>query len=453
MELTQSLKSAVQAFWDIQKESIKKNKEKLFFKNSNNEEFVVMMHLLLDDMITTGIAIKKFERDTSVSEGTLFSNIKDLTRYVLDNNTGSGEVVESIKVSIAMLPPEYQEFMKQLFTKTFKCGATLKTVNKAFGEEVIPEFSCQLAHPYEKHVGKVKGKSFTLTRKLDGYRLQCLIDVKNEKVEFFTRKGKPILGLDQLSNEVWSFVQTNNLQESQFLFENGIYFDGEAVLVDPTGKLSETELFQATSKVMRADGEKHNVKFSLFDFMSVSEFMVDKTSILSYGERRESLESLSYDNVKLVDLVEKLYQGTDINEVDRLMEEVSKPNGWEGLMLNIDEAKYQCKRTADLLKIKQFYYADIPVIDVYEGEKGKKYEGMMGGAVCQFKDFTIDIGSGWTDEQRKEYWSEPSKLIGQMVEIQYQGETINEKGGRGLRFPTLQRLRPDKTIEDISYES
>src|SRR5699024_8510288 len=110
------------AFWDIQKESIKKNKEKLFFKNSNNEEFVVMMHLLLDDMITTGIAIKKFERDTSVSEGTLFSNIKDLTKYVLDNNTGSGEVVESIKISIAMLPPEYQEFMKQLFTKTFKCG-------------------------------------------------------------------------------------------------------------------------------------------------------------------------------------------------------------------------------------------------------------------------------------------------------------------------------------------
>lgn len=447
------MRSAIDAFYQIQKVSVKKDKEKIVLENSRNSTFMTMVDLLFNDMITTGIAIKKFEKDTNESEAELFSDVKRLIDYVKENNTGSGRVVESIKMSIGLLPLEDQQFMKQLFTKTFKCGATLKTINKALGYEFIPEFSCQLAHPYEKHVGKLKGKSFTLTRKLDGYRLQCLVDIKDFSIKFFSRKGKPILWMGELENEVWGFVVENELDKDEYFVENGIYLDGEAVLIDPTGEMSETELFQATSKVMRADGEKLNIKFSLFDYMSSKEFLKDKMSILPYSKRRENLESLSYDGLKLVDLVEKVYQGIDIAEVDRLMEEVSKPNGWEGLMLNIDDAKYQCKRTANLLKIKQFYYADIPVVDIYEGDKGKKYEDMMGGAVCQFKDFTIDIGSGWTDEQRKEYWNEPSRLIGQMIEIQYQGETINEKGGSGLRFPTLQRLRPDKTVDDISYET
>ena len=415
---------------------------------------MAMANLLFNDMITTGIAIKKFEKETDVPSASLFYDVIDLINYVTEENTGSAHVVESIKMStVPYLSKEDQEFMKQLFTKTFKCGATLKTINKALGYEFIPEFSCQLAHPYEKHANKLNGKSFTVTRKLDGYRLQCLVDIKNSSVKFFTRKGKPILGLDQLDNEVWKFITINKFDEDQFFLENGLYLDGEAVLIDPTGQLSETELFQATSKVMRTDGEKVNVKFSLFDYMSAKEFMKDKISILPYHERRSNLEDMSYDGLNLIDLVEKVYQGEDTNEINRLMKEVSAPNGWEGLMINIDDAKYQCKRTANLLKVKAFYYADIPVIDIYEGDRGKKYEDMMGGAVCQFKDFTIDIGSGWTDEQRKEYWSDPSRLIGQMIEIQYQGETINEKGGSGLRFPTLQRLRPDKTVDDTSYET
>ena len=63
-----------------------------------------------------------------------------------------------------------------------------------------------------------------------------------------------------------------------------------------------------------------------------------------------------------------------------LLEEVESQGG-EGLMINLN-GKYECKRTKQLLKVKTFNSADVLVVGVYEGEKGKEFEGCF-PADCQ----------------------------------------------------------------------
>ena len=447
---TSLLDEAIHAMNIIGETSGKNAKEKLIVRYSDNVEFRRILKFLYDDMITTGIAIKKWDK---VDPPELFVdgevNLQWLLEYVQSHNTGKDEYIKTLKMHIFNLDRLDQEFFKKLFTKTLKCGITSKTINKAFGYELIPEYACQLAHPYEKHAGKVVGKDFTLTRKMDGFRMQCII--QDESINFFTRKGKPILGLSELETVIRKFM-LENVRAGKLASGQSWVLDGEALLSLPAAEISESELFQMTSSSLRKDGEKKNIEFHLFDILPASEFLHDKITILPYEKRRQILENFIYDE-PLIKLVEKVYAGNDVSMIDKCLKEISNPRGWEGLMLNINDGKYVTKRTPNLLKIKPFFNADILVTGVYEGEKGKKYEGMVGGIICQFKDFTVEIGSGLTDKQRQEWFEHPDRIIGKIVQIQYQGETENQNGGKGIRFGTLQFVRPDKTIEDVNYES
>jgi len=49
------------------------------------------------------------------------------------------------------------------------------------------------------------------------------------------------------------------------------------------------------------------------------------------------------------------------------------------------------------------------------------------------------VGTGITDKQRKDFWKQRDKLIGQLVEIQADMATQNQKGdGWSLRFPRFK---------------
>ena len=51
----------------------------------------------------------------------------------------------------------------------------------------------------------------------------------------------------------------------------------------------------------------------------------------------------------------------------------------------------------------------------------------------------MEVGSGFTDEQREEFWKYKDKYIGFVAEIKYQNASKNS-----IRFPVFMRLRLDK---------
>ena len=273
-----------------------------------------------------------------------------------------------------------------------------------------------------------------------------ILGIPNENgiYSFYTRKGELYEGLDHLQ------------QECQ-LIGLGIYvLDGELIARNDDN-LSSGDLYKVTTKIARKKGysqDKAKLQFHCFDLIDIVDFKQGKGK-LQYHERRGLLESLFHKYAdKLINLVnvEVLYQGKDQSQVPLIAKDL-EDKGYEGAMINIADAHYECKRHAGVLKVKSFKDADVFVKDVYEGTGRNK--GRLGGIVIQYLHngelHECECGSGFSDEHRIKFWENPELIVGHVIEVQYFEVTQNDKGGYGLRFPTFKnRFRDDKTFDDIS---
>ena len=150
-----------------------------------------------------------------------------------------------------------------------------------------------------------------------------------------------------------------------------------------------------------------------------------------------------------------LYSGKFDEEVLMSLLRQVEAEGGEGLMINTDGV-YETKRTKKLLKVKTFHSADVLVLDVYEGEKGKEFEGTLGGVTIKFlhngEERTCNCGSGFDKDERELFFNHPETIVGKIIVINYFEVSKDGKTGtESLRFGTYQhRIRDDKTEKDIT---
>ena len=58
------------------------------------------------------------------------------------------------------------------------------------------------------------------------------------------------------------------------------------------------------------------------------------------------------------------------------------------------------------------------------------------------KFFHVNVGSGLTDENRKEFWENKKKVLGQLVEIRADAVTQSQEEDHfSLRFPRFKTFR------------
>ncbi len=120
----------------------------------------------------------------------------------------------------------------------------------------------------------------------------------------------------------------------------------------------------------------------------------------------------------------QLVKQTKIKNSDHLQQIHSKlvKQGAEGSMIRMPGSYYEQKRSGTLLKIKDFHDEDC-IIDGYEMGTGK-YKGMLGALrVHLVNDPSIEfnIGSGFNDEQRKNY--KKYFKIGSNIKVTFNGYT------------------------------
>lgn len=223
-----------------------------------------------------------------------------------------------------------------------------------------------------------------------------------------------------------------------------MFIDGELLYKNDEG-LSDSEAFQkGTGIAMSKDKDKSQLKLVVFDIFPLEEFWTGK-SAETYGNRSNglSLLSLYIDDYgsKNVEIVPRVYSGTDHTEIWKWLD-IAEKEDWEGIMINLD-TPYECKRTKNLIKVKKFHSADLLCTSVEEGS-GRNKE-TLGALVCSYKGYSVNVGSGFTDEQRRFYWGNPDEVVGRIVSVKYKEETKNKDGGISIQFPVFETVRFDKT--------
>ena len=127
-------------------------------------------------------------------------------------------------------------------------------------------------------------------------------------------------------------------------------------------------------------------------------------------------------------------------------------NGHEGIMIKDPNSFYECKRSTTWLKSKPFIEISLKVSDFEEGTG--RNTGRLGAIIAEGEDegkfFKLNIGSGFTDEQRLQYWEEKNDLIGQVVEVRADSISKGQDGSHwSLRFPRFKTFRGFEKNEKI----
>jgi DNA ligase-1 len=69
---------------------------------------------------------------------------------------------------------------------------------------------------------------------------------------------------------------------------------------------------------------------------------------------------------------------------------------------------------------------------------------MMRNVVIEHKGYRVQVGSGFSHEQKRYYFENPNEIIGKQITVQYFEESHNQNGGISLRFPTVKAIYETK---------
>ena len=420
------MKNITKIIKKIQNTSSMNEKINILKENKNNE-------LLKDVLYYTYNPYMKYKiTEKSLREGSLHveHDIFTLMDLLAENNIND----DLRDIANSFLTMQEDEDIKNLYTmmllKDLRCNLSSKTINKVW-KGLIPEFNVMLASKYWDNIDRVKGKEFIVTTKLDGGRM--IAWKENGIFKAFTRQGKEIKGLIEIAEDF------KNIPDNTVL-------DGELLLRNDNN-LESKDLYRATMKEARKDGEKHNLMFNIFDILPLEDFKNGKCDI-PCKERKGILHKL-FENNEFKNIVEvvPLYIGKDTNKITELLNQAISRDE-EGVMVNLSEAPYECKRTKSILKVKVMQTCDLKIIGFEEGTG--KNKGLLGALIVDYKNNELGVGSGFSDADREYVWNNKDKLIGRVVEVQFFEETKNQNGGLGLRFPVFKCIR--EIGKEISYE-
>jgi DNA ligase-1 len=320
-----------------------------------------------------------------------------------------------------------EELIYCIVDKDLKTRAGDKIINKAIPDH-IPEFSVALADKYDPNIVNWKD-GWYVSRKIDGARCIAVVD-NNGDSAFYSRTGKSFETLDVVADGIKALGISN------------VVFDGELCLLDDNGN----EDFQGVMKQLKKkDHTIPNPSFKIFDMISHNEFYskkgeTNKPYSIRYANLNEVMKNNSCFCLSVLEQ-QQIKNDDDFNE----WSSKATQNSWEGLIIRAD-APYKGKRSKDLLKYKSFYDDEYTVVDVefgpfrYVKNGAECEETMLSCVMINHKGYVVRVGSGFSIEQRQEFYQNPKKILGKIATVQFFEETKNQDGGISLRFPTFKVL-------------
>ena len=215
----------------------------------------------------------------------------------------------------------------------------------------------------------------------------------------------------------------------------GVY-DGE-LLVIKDGK----EDFKAASSYARRLETNTDLHLYVFDCLSQSEF--DSGHSTSTYKERLALAARNVAGLAHVHVVPYW----DYSEETRAqLWETVLAEGWEGLIARKNTI-YKSGRSKDLIKLKVFQDDEFKITGFLPKTQMQLVDGKMQPVEClgkfliDYKGNTVEVGTGFTQEEAKEIWANQADYLGKLITVQYQGESEDASGKKSLRIPSFKGFR------------
>ena len=412
----------------------RKHKQDILTKYKDDPIIEKYLQIAYDPYEVYGISTKKLNKSIGGMTPYTFDTIFELFDYLKIHNTGRDSDVKLCQATLDAVfanDIECAHLLEELICKDLSIGVDTKTISKIM-PGVVRTFEVMLAQKYFDNPAKVSGQEFAITTKLDGFRLIAFKE--DGKVNFYSRVGQPIEGLIEIEAEILKSLPDNFALDGELTISN--YFD-----------MPSKDAYKAASKIIRLKGDtpKTGLTYRIFDCMTAEEFKTQSCT-KTYKERRAVLDTLT-GLMEHVEVLPVLYCGTDESKITELLEEAVANSG-EGVMLNLTQAPYVWSRSWNIMKCKKFNSLDLEVVDIEEGSG--RLAGTLGAIHVRYKDGNIvKVGSGFSDEERKLYFSNPALILHKVVEVKFFEESTNADGTYSLRFPTwCSNIRIDKLEAD-----
>lgn len=423
----------------------------LLKKYSSTPGLKEILKFIYNPYCKTGISDAKLTKAGGLMNADLIREIewREAINYFSSHQTGSDSDLVFARAFITYTNKAYGADAMRLacaiVTQNLKIGITATSLNKVYGANFIPKTGCMLGTLFGDVPAHKIAWPCIVTEKLDGIR-RVLVK-ENGVCRFYSRSGHEDTGLIEI------------MKEAAHLPDNFVY-DGE-LLAAGTFKDCIAQR-QATNSIANSKGVKTGLTFNVFDMVPVDEFYngVSKGTAIVRKLRLgatlmdESIQHLEekwfmliqaygvHQNLQFIKSVPILGVVQSLDEVTPIVEQIWARGG-EGVMLNTSNGPYEIKRSKNLLKVKHTEEHILPVANMIEGSG--KYEDAMGALVVIYTDKMgrqsyLGVGSGFTDDQRRDIWNNPEKYIGRKVEIECFGESTNAQGTTSLNCPIFKRF-------------
>jgi len=400
---------------------------------AGNKEFFEGARLALDPMITFGLKQIPEKKDEDGVGLPWDSFTLIITGFVNRSLTGNLARTTIDQMMASATREQWNGWYRRILIKDLRCGVSEKTINKVVEKKhadyIIPIFACQLAHDSANHESKVSGQKL-IEVKLDGVRVITIV-YPDGRVDMFSRNGKELVNFPHVTEQISKVASQ---------FDEPMVLDGEVM------SASFQDLMKQIHR--KSDVQSQDAVLNLFDIIPLFAFEhgrwnkgQEKRSEKVYKwhkTNKDALPNVTVVGHELVDL--------DTAEGQKRYKEINAAaiaGGYEGIMLKDPEAPYECKRSVAWLKLKPFIEVSLVVTAVEEGT-GRNVD-KLGAFVCEGVDdgrtISVNVGSGFTDSNRDDYWKDRDEVVGKVVEVRADAITQNQDGTYSLRFPRFLRFR------------
>ena len=400
------------------------------------DEFFEGIKMALDPLHTFGVK-QVPERDDSPGQGCDWTVFKDLADKLAQRELTGHAARDAIELVMSSATAEqWNGFYRRILIKDLRCGVSEKTVNNVakkngFDKYMVPVFTCQLAHDSANHEKKMVGPK-QIEIKLDGVRVLTVI--KDGKVEMFSRNGKQFHNFGHIIAEI-----EDVLKEKPAPYD--LVLDGEVMSAN----------FQDLMKQVhrKSGGVAKDAVLHLFDMIPLDKFLEGKYEV-EQSKRSQYVWHWVEANKDALEHVQALdWEDVDLSSPegqDRFVElnKAAVDGGYEGVMIKDQKAVYECKRSHAWLKAKPFIEVTLKVVAVEEGTG--RNEGRLGAIIVEGEDdgytYHLNCGSGFTDDQRDQFWTNRDNVVGSLVEIRADARTKSQDSDTySLRFPRFKTFR------------